>query len=250
MFVPVDADTGDLARLDLFVPDSPGTAGTLHPERLQEGSPAWSDSTGPAIEMWIEGFRGMAGPEVAGDAVVQADLFDESGINLLSEPGRQLTLYVDDVPQAVASEFSYDPGSATSGRLETQLSGLSAGSHDLRLRAADGLNNISYAEMTFTVVEEGGAELGEVFVYPNPCSDRAAVSWTQTAPAPVDLTVYAASGRRVRRIRSIPGEAGYNQVLWDCRDDDGDPVASGSYIYLLGVEGGGSERTGVIAVVR
>ena len=254
MFVPVDADTGSRARVDLFVPQMGGLAGALYPEPLEVGDPVWSDSSGPSVDIWIAGFQGEASPEVSTDPTVVADLSDESGINLLSEPGRQLTLYVDDVPQPVASDFSYDPGSATSGRLETQLSGLAPGAHGLRLRAADGLNNIAYGEMTITVLEGGAPEVRDVFVYPNPCSGRTAVSWTQTVPAAVELRIYTVSGRPVRRVRGIPGEAGYNQVCWDCRDDDGDPVASGSYVYLLRVEtsadGEASAETGVIAVVR
>ncbi|MFO7949390.1 MAG: C25 family cysteine peptidase [Candidatus Fermentibacteraceae bacterium] len=256
MFVPLDADTGSRARVHLFLPDGPGFLGWLYPENLGIGSPSSSDTTGPSMEMWIQGFRGVGHPEVGSDVVVVAELADSSGINLLSEPGRQLTLYVDDSPQAVAAYFDYLPGSSTTGRLEVPLSGLSAGEHDLRLRAADGLNNISYEEMGFTVLDPGDTGLSNVFVYPNPCPGGASVNWTQTGSGYVRLEIYTVSGRRVLSRSGIPGHAGSNQIWWDGRDNDGDPVASGSYIYRLAaekadaLEGAPSQHTGVLAVVR
>ncbi len=256
MFIPVDADTGSLARVELFQPSSTGGfLAALYPEGLDPGSPSWTDSVGPEMEMWVQGFRNVDQPEVSGDFVLEADLSDSSGINLLSEPGRQLVLYVDEVPQYVAGYFTYNPGSSTSGRLEMPLSGLAPGQHQLRLRAADGLNNISYEEMALTVLEAGESMLENVFVYPNPCSGGTSVNWYQSGSGPVSLEVYTLSGRRVYLRRDISGHIGYNQLWWDGSDEDGDPVASGSYIYRLSTGGGGNsgtgeESVGIIAVVR
>ncbi|MFO7949389.1 MAG: C25 family cysteine peptidase [Candidatus Fermentibacteraceae bacterium] len=255
MFVPVDADTGSLGRVELYQPSaSGGFLAALYPESLDVGTPSPTDSTGPEIDMWVQGFRNVDHPEVSGDFNLLADLADSSGINLLSEPGRQLTLYVDETPQYVAGYFTYDPGSSTSGRLEVPLSGLSPGEHQLRLRAADGLNNISESVMSVTVLEGGEGMLEQVFVYPNPCRGGTSINWYQSGAGPVGLAVYTQSGRRVYSRSDIPGDAGYNQLWWDGRDDDGDPVASGSYIYRLsaggGGEGTGEESIGIIAVVR
>ncbi len=255
MFVPLDADTGSRARVQLFLPDGRGSLGFLYPESLGTGTPSDSDSVGPEMEMWIRGFRGVAHPQVGGDVVLEAELFDSSGINLLSEPGRQLILYVDDDPRPVARYFDYLPGSSTTGRLEVPLSNLQPGEHALRLRAADGLNNISYSEMAITVVDSHGAGLSGVFAYPNPCSGGTSINWTQTGPGYVRLALYTASGRRVLLRTGIPSDAGRNQLWWDGRDDDGDPVASGSYIYVLRAEeldgaDNSSSHTGVLAVVR
>jgi hypothetical protein len=256
MFVPVDADTGSLGRVELFGTSAAGGfLQALYPESLAAGTPSWADSTGPDIDMWIRGFRNADHPEVSGQPVLEADLSDSSGINLLSEPGRQLALYIDEVPQYVAGYFTYDPGSSTSGRLEMTLSGLSPGEHLLRLRAADGLNNISYGEMSLTVLEGSGNLLENVFVYPNPCPGAASFNWYQSGAGPVGLEIYTTSGRRVYSRPDVSGSPGYNQLWWDGRDDDGDPVASGSYIYRLSAGGPGDsgtseESVGIIAVVR
>ena len=253
MFVPVDADTGRNARVELFQATSDGGAiAALYPESIGVGTVSGSDSLGPEADIWIRGFRRVDHPSVSGEVVLEAELFDSSGINLLAEPGRQLTLYVDDDPQYVAGNFTYDPGSSTSGRLEVELGGLSEGEHQLRLRAADGVNNISYEEMALTVLDDEGGLLYDVFAYPNPCGDGTSINWMQSGSGPVSLEVYTASGRRVYSRSGISGAPGYNQIWWDCRDTDGDPVASGSYIYRLAAGGSGTEGefTGIVAVVR
>jgi hypothetical protein len=256
LFVPLDADTGSMARLELYLAGSDERLlSALYPCTLGVGSPSGVDSLGPDIEMWIDGFRGETHPSVSGEVRVMAELSDTSGINLLGEPGRQLALYVDGEPMGAAEYFSYDPGSSTEGMLEMPLSGLSEGDHDLELRAADGLNNISSKEMGCTVLVAGSVGLEQVFVYPNPTSGGTSLNWTQSGEAEVEIRLYSVSGREVRALRNLRGAAGYNQCWWDGLDEDGDPVASGSYIFVITAAAedspsGGGEATGIIAVVR
>jgi flagellar hook assembly protein FlgD len=74
----------------------------------------------------------------------------------------------------------------------------------------------------------------------------------QSGPGPVTLEVFTAAGRKVYSRSGIDGKPGYNQLWWDCRDADGDPVASGSYVYRLtaGASGTGEESVGILAIVR
>ena len=119
--------------------------------------------------------------------------------------------------------------------------------HQLRLRATDCLLNISWSELEFEILSDAGPVLEQVWVYPNPSSDVAAFNWHQSGSGPVDIRVCTVTGRPVTEFRNLQGEAGYNQSIWDLRDTDGDPVASGAYIYT--VTAGESSVTGVMAVV-
>ncbi|MCD4848974.1 MAG: hypothetical protein K8R76_12385, partial [Candidatus Aegiribacteria sp.] len=97
--------------------------------------------------------------------------------------------------------------------------------------------------------------ISNVFPYPNPCSDGVSLNWTQTSAGTVDISIFTLTGRKIKKFGNIEGDAGYNQCWWDCRDADGDFVASGSYIFLVSCTstanaGEFSEVTGVIAVVR
>jgi flagellar hook assembly protein FlgD len=54
----------------------------------------------------------------------------------------------------------------------------------------------------------------------------------------VQLLVYDAAGRRVRRLVSGASSAGLHDVPWDGRDDAGRAVASGAYLIRLVAPGG------------
>lgn len=255
MFVPLDADTGRGARTQMVLLGDGGlAAASTYPGWLLRGDPG-DDTQGPEIELWVEGHRYAARPEVSGEIVARAVLSDSSGINLLGGVGRQLALYVDGTPQDVSSLFQYDRGSSTTGSLSCSIGELEPGGHTLGLRASDGLLNLSETEIDLTVTEGNSFMILEVFPYPNPCSEGTSINWTQTAPGTVEISIFTVAGRRVAAFGNIEGSAGYNQCWWDCRDADGDEVASGPYIFVVapdmpGGNAGSSSVNGVIAVVR
>ncbi|MBD3370437.1 T9SS type A sorting domain-containing protein, partial [Candidatus Fermentibacteria bacterium] len=256
LFVSLDADTGTAARLELYLCGSDrGLLSAIHPCTLAVGSPAGTDTVGPGIEMWIDGFRGKPEPAVSDQVRVMAELSDSSGMNLLGDLGRQPALFVDGAPSNVADYFSYYPGSSTEGMLEVPLADLTAGDHTVRLRVADGLNNLSSESMDFAVLPSSEVGLSQVFVYPNPASGGASFNWTQSGDAEVEIKLYSVSGRQVRSLRNLEGVAGYNQCWWDGLDEDGDPVASGTYVFVISTRRTTqSEKIesaeGILAVIR
>jgi len=248
LFVPLVASKGDMARVRFFHRGpGGGSLSCLFPGILVSGDPS-EDNEGPEIQGWIQGYRDDVVPRVSGEVLFCASLRDSSGINLLPYPGAQLALYVDGVPSDVSEYFVFDPGTCRSGTLQAPLPPLGQGMHRLRFRAADGLMNIAWFEMELEVVSDREPVLERVWIYPNPSSDAAGFHWTQSGPGPVDITVFTVAGRKVWEFRNLQGTAGYNQFLWNLTDADGDPLASGAYIYT--VSSGGSSVTGVMAVAR
>jgi hypothetical protein len=248
MFIPSFAQTGDRGRVRYFAPGSGG--GSLvcsYPVPVKPGS-ASGDTEGPEIEMWLSGFRGAENPSVSGDVVFEAALEDSSGINLLPYPGVQLALYIDDSPVDVSEYFSYEPGSATKGRIVYPVPELQPGDHNLRLRAADNVTNISWGELTFHLTDSSSPAIEQLFVYPSPASTVMSFNWVQSMNGPVSISVYTVSGRLVSTAGNLTGITGYNQHNWNLCDQDGDAVASGLYIYV--VSSGDSEVSGVATVVR
>jgi hypothetical protein len=254
MFVPVDADTGSFARVSAFFLGGDASAvGALYPISMIPGSPSPSDTVGPAITLWLEGFRTTPNPVVSGPVTVCAELSDTSGIDLLGNPGRQLALYVDGNPMDVSEYFRFDPGSSTSGSLEVGIGTLPEGSHDLELRASDCLLNRSSEALEFEVSAVSGMDIWQVFVYPCPASGEGlSLNWMQSSEGDVEIEFFTVTGRRIMAFRNIPSEAGYNSLWWDCADADGDPVASGAYVYSLRASSGSgsAEATGILAIVR
>ena len=72
--------------------------------------------------------------------------------------------------------------------------------------------------------------------FPNPFNPSTTIMYAvpaQAAGQPLTLAVYDLLGQRVRHLDSESALPGTHRVVWDGRDDHGQEVASGVYIYQL-----------------
>ncbi len=68
---------------------------------------------------------------------------------------------------------------------------------------------------------------------PNPFRSGTVVAYTVDREGPAEVAVYDVAGRLVRTLVDGPVAAGGHTVSWDGRDEAGNPVASGLYLYRL-----------------
>ena len=76
-----------------------------------------------------------------------------------------------------------------------------------------------------------GFELGQN--YPNPFNPTTVIPLRVPYASEVELTVYNLLGQQVKRLFSGLLEPGSHTVMWDARDEQGHPVSSGLYLYVL-----------------
>jgi photosystem II stability/assembly factor-like uncharacterized protein len=69
--------------------------------------------------------------------------------------------------------------------------------------------------------------------YPNPFNPLTLISYELPAETDVSLTIYNVSGQRVRTLVSGRQSTGTHKVQWDGRDERGNQVSSGVYLYRL-----------------
>jgi hypothetical protein len=69
--------------------------------------------------------------------------------------------------------------------------------------------------------------------YPNPFNPTTAIHFELPKPANVRLNVYNIQGQLVRTLVNGHSTAGRYQVIWDGRNDRGQTVSSGVYIYRI-----------------
>ena len=79
--------------------------------------------------------------------------------------------------------------------------------------------------------------------YPNPFNAATVLEYGLDAAAPVELILYSADGRRVRRLVDGVRAAGSHRATWDGRDEGGAPVATGAYFAHLQVGRTGISRS-------
>jgi len=256
-FVPIQSTPGGLGRSQAGAP-SPGQvlAAAVDPLPVVQGEPSGDDHAGPDAALWIDGYKGVENPVVSGDLQVEADLSDSSGICFLGGQGRALTLFVDGQGTDVGQWFGYDQGSTTSGHLSYAAGQLGEGLHTLILWSFDGVGNSSQDTLLVESGAPGGIGIAEALVYPNPCGGPRCFSFRVSQEASVTISIYTVTGRRIRRLDADCGQ-GYNQVLWDGLDADGDIPASGAYIYRIEAVASGPSgfdlravATGVVAQLK
>jgi len=84
----------------------------------------------------------------------------------------------------------------------------------------------------------------EVVNYPNPFDDYTEFTYTITCPVDeVTIKAYTARGRLVKKFENAPASVGYNRLPWDGRDEAGDQIANGTYIYSITAKGEGVNYT-------
>jgi hypothetical protein len=200
------------------------------------GSAQVDDRQGPDIRIGFEGLPTfMPGDMVAGDPVLSADLEDGlTGINLTGELGHKITLALDDgMPVDVSAYFNYDAGSYLKGKVVYPMSSVEPGTHRLTLKAWDNANNSTSRTVEFRAVREDGLILENLLNYPNPFSDATQFTFEVSRSAEAEIRIYTVDGRRIRRIEGIQAQPGFNWVDWDGRDERGDGLSNGVYLYTV-----------------
>ncbi|MBI4722944.1 MAG: hypothetical protein HY769_08145 [Candidatus Stahlbacteria bacterium] len=61
--------------------------------------------------------------------------------------------------------------------------------------------------------------------------------WNYNPATPISLKIYDASGRLIKVLVDEPQKPGPHTVYWDSKDDNGQPISSGSYFCYLKVDG-------------
>ena len=256
-FIPLQSRTGDMARSGSFaIAEDQSTAGADDPAHLTEGTPSGGDLQGPEVEMWIRGYEGVEVPQLTGDVTLEAQLTDSSGICVLGGPGKELSLFVDGSGSDVGRYFSYDRGSSVSGSLQYGIESLTEGMHTLILWSVDGLGNSSRDTLEIRILQERDLAITEALVYPNPGSGSRCFSFRVSEDAQVSVSIFTVAGTRIEDLTAVCTQ-GYNQIMWNGLDHDGDPVATGPYIYKIRAEALGTsvfsrtaEEYGIVAVIR
>ena len=206
---------------------------------------ASEDNIGPEIELYMNDEAFISGGITNENPHLLVKLFDENGINTSSGIGHDIVAVLDD---DVANSFRLNDyyeanlDDYQNGTINYPLRDISPGLHTLSLKAWDVYNNSSNSEIQF-VVHDQDQELviSNVLNYPNPF-----VSFTEfwfnhnsSNDLSVSIQIFTVSGKLVKTINGNVNTSNSSSLsrdlTWDGRDDFGDKVAKGVYIYRLTV---------------
>lgn len=200
------------------------------------------DEQGPSIELFLNDERFVRGGITNEDPLLFAKLFDENGINTVgSSIGHDLLATLDEnTEQAIVLNDLYEADLDTykSGQVRYRFSDLAEGSHALRLKAWDAFNNSSETTTEFVVAPSAELALAHVLNYPNPFTTFTQFYFEHNRPCTtldVQLQVFTVAGRLVKTINQQVLCDGFRgePLAWDGRDDFGDKLGRGAYVYHL-----------------
>ena len=207
------------------------------------------DNNGPEMDLYMNDEKFVNGGTVNSSPTLLVKLKDEYGINTTGNGiGHDLVAVLDDGNQIVLNNY-YEAArdSFNCGTVRYPFENLKLGTHKLKVRAWDILNNVTERELEFVVVSDEGLTLDHVLNYPNPFTTRTSFYFEHNRPGEVldvMVTVYTISGKVVRTLESTQCTQGFRSdpIVWDGLDDFGDKIGKGTYLYRLRVRTAGGEQ--------
>jgi hypothetical protein len=204
-----------------------------------------TDNMGPEIKAYLNDEKFVNGGITTSNSLLLVKLSDENGINYTGNSlGHDITAVLDNNAQntfVLNSFFEADLDDYRSGSVRFPLNGLSEGEHTLTIKAWDVLNNSSETTIRFIVVNGNDGKLAHVYNYPNPFTTKTRFTFEHNMPNQdlmVSIQIYTISGKVVRTLRSIINSPGTrnDEIEWDGRDQYGDRLGKGVYIYKLSIK--------------
>ncbi len=174
---------------------------------------------------------------------LRGEISDPAGILLVSDPNYGLSFYIGDKARRVELNdyFSYEPNSFTRGRFSYPVE-VENQKDSLVIVAADNYLNRFLGIYYLHTDPRGDLRIEDCLVYPNPVAERAWFTFNLTGSALVTVKVFTIAGRLVRILGPQVCGFGYNQIEWDGKDKDGNPLANGVYLYKI--DAGAIESSG------
>ncbi|MBU2649962.1 MAG: type IX secretion system sortase PorU [Bacteroidetes bacterium] len=205
------------------------------------------DNNGPLVDLYMndEGF--VFGGMTDENPLMLAFVTDSSGVNTVGNGiGHDIVAVLDKNTEKSINLNDYyeaDLDSYTSGSIRYPFSSLDEGNHTLSLKVWDVYNNSSETFLEFVVAESAELALDHVLNYPNPFTTHTDFYFEHNRPnsmLEVLLQVFTVSGRLVYTYNDIITTDGFRSGPippqgWDGRDDFGDKLARGVYLYKLSV---------------
>ena len=206
---------------------------------------AENDNTGPDINLYMNDESFIDGGITNENPFLIVKLFDENGINTSSGIGHDITAVLDgdnsntfqlnDYYEAALDDYQ-------NGSIKYPLRDLEPGLHTINFKAWDVFNNSSSGEIQFLVNDQNdNLVISNVLNYPNPFVNYTEFWFNHNSSDVLDviIQIFTVSGKLVKTISqqtNLSGSSSLSRdIIWDGRDEFGDRLAKGVYVYKLRV---------------
>jgi len=209
---------------------------------INENAP--QDNTPPRVKLYMNDTSFISGGITNNSPILLAFLEDENGMNTTGGIGHDMTAVLDGNqtnPFVLNDYYQTELDDYTKGKISFPFRDLETGLHTITFKAWDVYNNMVTAEIQFVVVGNDDIKLENVLNYPNPF-----VSYTEFwfshnrpfEPLDVQIQVFTITGKIVWTKNQTIMTEGFlsRDITWNGRDDFGDKIGKGVYVYKLTVK--------------
>lgn len=206
------------------------------------GNNADNDKEGPQIKAFLNDEKFVNGGITNKSPVLIVKLSDSSGINTAGTGiGHDIvaTLDNDNRNFYVLNDFyTGDLDNFQQGTIRFQLPETAPGLHTLKIKAWDVVNNSGEIVLDFTVTNDEKLMLTRVLNYPNPFTTKTTFCFEHNRPNEalnVRVQIFTVSGRLIKTLQQTINTTGNRscELEWDGRDEYGDKIGKGVYVYKL-----------------
>lgn len=220
------------------------------------------DNMGPDIELYMNDENFSFGGLTDENPMLLAFLVDSSGINTVGNGiGHDIVAVLDDntdQSEVLNDYYEADLDTYQSGTVRYPYNDLSEGTHKLKLKVWDVNNNSSEAYTEFVVASSAELALEHVLNYPNPFTTSTDFYFEHNKPdqmLEVLVQIFTVSGKLIKTISLYTLSNGYKAgpIHWDGRDDFGDHIGRGVYVYRLSVRtdyGASAEKLEKLVILK
>lgn len=225
--------------------------GDINPNGINDNEP-------PKVKLYMNNTNFANGGITNQNPTLLACLTDDTGINSTgSGVGHDITTYLDGqiINTVVLNDF-YASGEGNGcinpalaefqkGNVTYPFRNLSVGQHQLTFKVWDINNNSTTSTLNFEVKDESDQHLviNRPLNWPNPFTNKTYIHFEHNCDDILDVNVqiYTITGKLVKTISTAviaePFLQGYRTpkqaIEWDGKDDFGDTVAKGTYIFKI-----------------
>lgn len=202
-----------------------------------------NDTQGPDIKIFLDNRTFKPYDIVRSNPLLIADLRDNTGINMTGVGvGHKIEAWIDDNSEALdlTNDFTTSLTDSRSGSTNRQLSRLTPGTHSVKVRGWDVVNNFSESTTYFVVGQDDRRVIsGRSEVYPNPFSSKTTIFFThnQGFTFDVELRIFNVQGKQVFSSRQSNPNLQSGFFEWDAKDEEGKSLPQGVYPYSLWMYG-------------
>jgi hypothetical protein len=218
------------------------------------------DSLSPSIDVTYDGMKILNGDLIQAKPEIVYKFFDNSIIDYTLEDTSVVKIIQDNIP------VNYFTGGVKNPLIDFNLVNqqnlkvivtyhpvLQEGPHIFKYIGAD--KNGNFADTLINnVYVSYGFNVRNLYNYPNPMKNDTYFTfdfYSDKNPPGCRIKIYTVAGRLIKEIQAAV-KVGFNQIYWDGRDNDGESMANGIYLYKIILEDASRTETSIqkLAILR